>query len=285
MVYDMDDANPHSGHRQRLRERFQRAGILALNDYERLEMLLAYALPRRDTKPIAKALLARHGSLAGVLDADPTDLAGVPGMGETSAVMLHLVRELCHQYFADRLADVPAAVPQTGKAASAASSTLPTPSLAAFQYPSGNGGFAETADTAAIPPSPASAISPVARLATHDTVLDYVRVKLGGAAHEMLLVIFLDAAHRVLDHQIMQEGVHDRVAVYPRRIVETALARRAVGVILVHNHPSGVARPSRDDLAMTHAVAQAAALLDIRLVDHLIVAGGGVYSFAGQGML
>jgi DNA repair protein RadC len=84
----MSDAGAHDGHRERLRERFAKAGADALSDHEVLELILFAPLPRRDTKAIAKALLARFGSLDGVFGAEIDDLISVPGMGEIAA--LHL---------------------------------------------------------------------------------------------------------------------------------------------------------------------------------------------------
>ena len=83
--------SPHAGHRERLRARFAKAGSDALADYELLELLLTRSIPRRDTKPIAKALIARFGSFGAVLGADPMRIAEVPGMGETSALDLKVV--------------------------------------------------------------------------------------------------------------------------------------------------------------------------------------------------
>lgn len=88
-------------HRKRLRERFQRAGAKGLHDYELLELLLTYAIPRKDVKPLAKDLIKRFGSFSGVLDADQKDLEAVPGMGSISATLIRLVKELCGVYLAE----------------------------------------------------------------------------------------------------------------------------------------------------------------------------------------
>jgi len=96
------DLPHHLGHRDRLRARFERAGIDGLQDYEVLELLLFYALPRKDVKPLAKDLMRRLGSLKGVLDADHETLKGVPGIGRQAALFLRLVRDLGSLYLQQR---------------------------------------------------------------------------------------------------------------------------------------------------------------------------------------
>lgn len=95
---------PHYlGHRERLREKFQKAGAAGLHDYEMLELLLTYALPRKDVKPIAKALLDRFGGFAGVLDASQRELEEAEGLGPISATLIRLVKELSAVYLAERM--------------------------------------------------------------------------------------------------------------------------------------------------------------------------------------
>lgn len=94
--------NIHSGHRSRLKERFASHGLEAMSDIEALEMLLYYALPRRDTNVIAHKLLERFGSYRAVLEADESELREVPGVGENAAMLIRLVRELNRRYLLDR---------------------------------------------------------------------------------------------------------------------------------------------------------------------------------------
>ena len=91
------------GHRQRLRERFEKSGFQGFHDYEVLELLLTFSIPRQDVKPLAKALLARFGSLPAVLDAEPSDLEKVPGLGRRSSGFLRIVRSLISRYFEETL--------------------------------------------------------------------------------------------------------------------------------------------------------------------------------------
>ena len=98
--------DPRKGHRQRLRERFCRGGLEGMLDYEKLELLLTYAIPRCDVKPLAKQLLARFGSLPAVLDASVKELCEQPGIGENAAVLLRLLRELMNDYLSRKSKDV-----------------------------------------------------------------------------------------------------------------------------------------------------------------------------------
>lgn len=99
----MTDKPHYLQHRQRLRERFQKAGVEGLHDYELLELLLTYAIPRKDVKPIAKELIKRFGSLSGVLDASQKELESVSGLGSISATLIRLVKELCGAYLAEQM--------------------------------------------------------------------------------------------------------------------------------------------------------------------------------------
>ena len=94
-----------AGHRQRLRERFAKNGLDGLQDYEAVELLLSYAIMRRDVKPLAKVLLRRYGSVEQLLDAQVSDLTGLCGMGESSALLIRLVREMCAKYLEQRARD------------------------------------------------------------------------------------------------------------------------------------------------------------------------------------
>ncbi|WOB09719.1 MULTISPECIES: DNA repair protein RadC [Burkholderiales] len=124
-----------------------------------------------------------------------------------------------------------------------------------------------------------------AMLSSPQVVRDFLRIKLGGLEHEVFAVIHLDAQHRVIEYVEMFRGTVCQTSVYPREIVKEALARNAAAMILVHNHPSGSAEPSRADEALTQRLKEALAMVDVRVVDHLIVAGPTVLSFAERGLL
>jgi len=101
----MSERPDHLGHRRRLREKFLRAGADSLHDYELVELLLTYAVPRKDVKPLAKELLKRFGGLAGLMDADPAEMQKVPGIGQAGAALVKLAKELSCQYLAACMKD------------------------------------------------------------------------------------------------------------------------------------------------------------------------------------
>jgi DNA repair protein RadC len=103
--------------------------------------------------------------------------------------------------------------------------------------------------------------------------------------HEVFVVVFLDAQHRVVASEELFRGTLTQTSVYPREVVKRALHHNAAAVILAHNHPSGVAEPSRADEALTAALKQALGLVDVRVLDHFVVAGDGALSFAERGLL
>jgi len=114
---------------------------------------------------------------------------------------------------------------------------------------------------------------------------DYLRLRLGDRDHEVFTVLFLDNRHRLIEVSELFRGTLDGASVHPREVVKEALNRNAAAVILAHNHPSGVAEPSQADELITGRLRDALALVDIRVLDHLIVAGGTVVSFAEKGLL
>jgi DNA repair protein RadC len=116
-------------------------------------------------------------------------------------------------------------------------------------------------------------------------VRDYLRLALGGRPHEVFVCLFLDAQHRVVRVEELFRGTLAQTSVYPREVVKAALATNAAAVIFAHNHPSGVAQPSQADELLTRQLREALALVDIRVLDHFIVAGNQALSFAERGLL
>lgn len=226
----MSDTPHYINHRKRIRERFQKTGADGMHDYELLELLLTYSIPRRDVKPVAKMLISEFGSLSGVLDADPQKLEELKGVGTVSATLIRLVKELYGSYLAENM---------------------------------------KRGDI----------------LSSPEAVIKFARVRLAGLTNEAFMVIFMNVKNEVVDYTLLQEGTVDNVAVYPRRIIESALGRHASGIILVHNHPSGNPIPSGEDKRLTRDIADVALTLDIRVLDHIIVGKDGYFSFLEKGLL
>jgi DNA repair protein RadC len=131
----------------------------------------------------------------------------------------------------------------------------------------------------------AARVAPGRALTSPGDVRDYLRVKLGPLGHEVFAAVFVDVQHRVIDIVEMFRGTLSRASVYPREVVKAALARNAAAVIFAHNHPSGVAEPSRADEDMTKILRAALDLIDVRTLDHFVVSPSGFVSFAERGLL
>ena len=117
------------------------------------------------------------------------------------------------------------------------------------------------------------------------TVKDFLCLKLATNAREVFAVVFCDASNRVIAYEELFFGTLTQTSVYPREIVKRALQLNAASVILSHNHPSGLAEPSRSDEFLTQTLKTALSLVDVKVLDHIIVACGGTTSFAERGLL
>ena len=124
-----------------------------------------------------------------------------------------------------------------------------------------------------------------ATMSSPQAVKDHLRLEIGTLEHEVFCVLFLDAQHRIIALKQMFRGTVTQTSVYPREVVKDALGCNAAAVILAHNHPSGAVEPSRADEFLTQTLKTALALVDVRVLDHLVVAGGEVRSFAELGLL
>ena len=122
-------------------------------------------------------------------------------------------------------------------------------------------------------------------LTSPGAVRDYLRLALGGRPHEVFVCIWLDAQHRVIRSEELFRGTLTQTSVYPREVVKAAMAANAAAVIFSHNHPSGVAQPSQADELLTRNLKDALALVDVKVLDHFIVAGAQAISFAERGLL
>ena len=220
----------HDGHREKMRQRFLKGGLDSFADHEALELLLYYAIPRRDTNPIAHALMERYGSLSGVLTAPVEDLQRVEGSGASAAISLKLAPQL---YQKARLSDA----------------------------------------------EQETVLSSVERVGA------YLLERFAGEKNEVVYQLCLDRKGRLLACKKLGEGGIASADLDVRRLVENAILTGASAVILSHNHPSGVALPSRDDYAATDRAKTALNVVGVALTDHIIVADGDFVSMADSGYL
>lgn len=124
---------------------------------------------------------------------------------------------------------------------------------------------------------------PGVSLSSPDAVKQFLRLKLASKDHEVFAVLFLDVKNRLIAYEEMFRGTLTHTSVYPRELVKAAMLHNAASVIYSHNHPSGSASPSDADRLLTTAMRNALELIDVRSLDHIIVAGASTYSFAEHG--
>lgn len=221
-------AGDHAGHRARLKERFNKTGGQGLADYEVIELLLTFAIPRRDTKPIAKELFRRFKNIQGIMEAPREELTKVAGVGENASFLIKFFLEAPAYYLRERI------------------------KKREYLHSAGD-------------------------------VLEYLQVSMMSLKHEVFRVIFLNAKNEIITTENLHEGTLNHSLVYPRKIIEKALHHNASGLIFVHNHPSGHAKPSPQDHDITRNLVFAARMMDIEVFDHIIIGHGDYYSFAEEG--
>jgi DNA repair protein RadC len=124
-----------------------------------------------------------------------------------------------------------------------------------------------------------------AALTSPGAVRDYLRLAIGARPYEVFVCIWLDAQHRAIRFEEPFKGTLTQTSVHPREIVKAALACNAAAVIFAHNHPSGVAQPSQADELLTHNLRDALALIEVKVLDHFVIAGNQAISFAERGLL
>ena len=220
----------HDGHRDRMRERFFAHGLETFNEIEALELLLFYAVPRKDTNPLAHALLDRFGSLDYILSATEEELCEVPGITKRAAALLMMVPQmarLSEENRANRIVEI-------------------TNSKDAINY-----------------------------------LIPRFRYK----RDEMMILLCLDAQKRIIHTEVLYNGVVDSVSFDVRKIVEIALKRKAVYVIVAHNHPDGPARPSKEDDTATKQIYHALQAVGITFYDHVIISGDDYAAYRRSGVI
>ena len=219
---------PHYwGHRGRVRERVLKGGIEPLADYELLELLLFYSIERSDTKPLAKRLLDRFGTLGDVFAAEPAQLREFE-IDQRSLVMFRAVREAGRRLAERKVKDMPV-------------------------------------------------------LTNWQQLLDYCHAALAHEKTEQFRILFLDRKNVLIADEVQQRGTIDHTPVYPREVVKRALDLGAAALILVHNHPSGDPKPSRDDIEMTREIKAAAEAFGIAMHDHLVIGRKGTRASGALG--
>ena len=225
-----DGGEPHyHGHRARVRERVLRAGVEPFADYELLELLLFYCLPRIDTKPLAKKLVDRFGTLGDIFAAEPAQLAEF-AIDQRTLVLFRAVRESGRRLVERKVKNMPV-------------------------------------------------------LTNWQQLIDYCHAALAHEKTEQFRILFLDRKNVLIADEVQQRGTIDHTPVYPREVVKRALTLNAAALILVHNHPSGDPKPSRDDIDMTREIKAAAEALGIAIHDHLVIGRKGHASFRSLGLL
>ncbi|MBQ3467812.1 MAG: DNA repair protein RadC [Oscillospiraceae bacterium] len=219
-----------SGHRERVRRRFLDEGLDGFKDYEALEMLLFYAIPRQDTKVIAKRLIDQFGSLQAVFHTPPERLMQEAGLTEATAALIAMLPQLARKIEEQQAQE--------------------------------NARIRSTLD------------------AGRDVIAMF-----RSRQDESVRILCLNASGKVVRRARIAEGDVNAVHFPIRKLVEEALACKAVSVILAHNHPGGTMAPSQEDLDATKAAKAALETVGIRLLDHLIVSGDNYCSLREEGYL
>ena len=220
----------HEGHRERLRDSFLAHGLDSFHEVQALELLLFYAVPRRDTNPLAHALLDRFGGLDGVFSATEQELCDVPGISTGTACLLRMIPQIMRKSEVERA-------------------------------------------------------SSVVEINSIKDAADYLIPRFRYERDELLILLCLDGQRRITHVEVLSRGVVNSVLIDVRRIVEIALKRKAVSVILAHNHPDGPTRPSYEDDHATGQVYNALATMNIALYDHLVISGEDYTSYRASGAL
>ena len=221
---------PHYwGHRARVRERVMKSGVEAMADYELLELLLFYSIERIDTKPLAKRLLERFGTLGDIFAAEPAQLREFE-IDQKTLIHFRAMREVGRRLAERKVKDMPV-------------------------------------------------------LTNWQQLIDYCHAALAHEKTEQFRILFLDRKNVLIADEIQQRGTIDHTPVYPREVIKRALAHNAAALILVHNHPSGDPKPSRDDIEMTREIKAAAETLGIAIHDHLVIGRKGHASFRSLGLI
>jgi DNA repair protein RadC len=227
---DTDQPHHGAGHRARLRARLLAGGGDALLDHELIEYLLCLAIPRRDTKPLAKRLLGEFGGIGPLLAASPDALARVDGVGESALAAIKLAQAIGVRVLRAQVSDRPV-------------------------------------------------------LDHWGALIAYLRADLVHRTTECIRVLHLNTKNHLIRDEVMSEGSIDTAHLHTREVIRRAIELGSAAIILVHNHPSGDAEPSANDVALTREIAEAGRLMRVMVHDHVIVAAGECRSMKAMGLI
>lgn len=226
----MNDNIPHHiGHRQRLKQRILHSAE-HLADYELLELILFFAIPRKDVKPLAKELMKKFGDFSSLLNANKEKLLSVNGANENLYVNFIVMRELMNRMLKQQIINKNI-------------------------------------------------------ISSWTILIDYLKTAMGKLQLEQFRVLFLNKKNILLADEILSQGTIDQATIYPREIVKRALFNEASAIILVHNHPSGISKPSNTDLELTNRIVTTCSSMNIIVHDHVIIAGNEYFSFKSNMLL
>ncbi len=218
------EKDPRHGHRKRMRETFMKAKGDDLPDYQIVEMLLFYVLPRVDTRVLAHELMIRFESLSALFDASPEEISSVKGVPENFAVLLKLIKTCSDRYKYEKV---------------------------------------KLSDYVDIPD-------------IGSLLINYY----AGFKMETLTMISVDSSGQYIAFDVVGNGRGDSVTASVRSIIEIAIKRGANGVILAHNHPSGIAIPSKNDVETTKEVKSILNKVGVQLIDHIVIENHDYVSMA-----
>ena len=209
--------NIHAEHRKRMKNRFKLHGIDIFEKHEILELALFYAIPRKDTNPIAHRLLEQFGTIHEVMNAPFSALREVEGIGEEAALFIKLLVDMVRVYMEEK---------------------------------------ASSKDT----------------YRSREELNERLSMKFIGREIEIVSIILVDAKRKIIYEGIVSKGSHNSVDMYMRRIIELIVLYNAAGIVIGHNHPSGIALPSAKDIETTKKLDNVLRNMNVTFIDHIIVA-------------
>ena len=222
----MSEKNPHIGHRQRLKQRYLSYGIDGFTQHQALELLLFYAIPYKDTNPLAHKLLDEFGTISAVFDATKEQLHNF-GLTDNQIALIKMIPDYSRLYLTDK---------------------------------SRNG-------------------STVIQM---DKLCDFFINRFVGRTEEYLYLLLIDSKFKELYSGVVSKGSFNTAEVPIRKIVQLALEYNARYVVIAHNHPTGLALPSAQDIDTTNRLYHALYMVHVRLFDHIIVADNDAVSLANS---